>query len=132
MSKEADKKRSIVEGLFPSEPLPGLIHSDNPEGRYEVWYDGLLQFKRDYLKGDAYIPHRKEINRFMKQGRDRRADSRMASKPLMEEAQNACIEWSVENAGHDSMELLETFRGLNKRWVVLPTDDSAKASPSAS
>lgn len=122
MSAEADKKRIIAEHLFPAEPLPGLIHSDNPQGRYEAWYNTLMKFKRKYLPGKPYEHHRQEINTFMKEGKLRGADSRMAIQPLMKEAAKICREWVASGGGQDTNGLYLQFCELNKRWATIPVD----------
>lgn len=95
-----------------------IIHTDSPEDRYDIWHKELGAFKREHLKGNVYEAHRAEICRFMKKGKEKGADSKMAPHSLMQEASDACRKWLAENGGQDSMELLATFEELNKRWAL--------------
>jgi hypothetical protein len=116
MAGDADKRSQRMETLFPAEPVPGLVLGDNPQGRYEAWYKGWAVFRKAYLPGKPYKLIRDEVNAFMKEGKRRGADSRMATQPLMEEAIAQLRKWLVEGGGQDTVNLYLIFRDLNKKW----------------
>ena len=123
MAAAADARRAASAGeLFPAEPLPALVYADDPKARYSLWYGNIYRFKLVYLKGPAYQEIRAEINLFMKEGKEKGMDSRMASQALMAEAADACRKWLLENGGQDTIELYFTFRELNKRWAAMKAE----------
>jgi hypothetical protein len=86
---------------------------EDPEKSYDLFYKKLSSIKKDFLKGNVYKPIRDEISIFMKKGRIKGADSRMAENEIKEVAYLQMKEWITSNDSGDVIALFKIFRKLN-------------------
>ncbi len=87
----------------------------NPQKAFDLYYGVIDKFKRQFIpKGKTGQPLRDEINKFLKEGKERGADGRQSFLLKMEEAINYCKEWLEAYNGDQLMQLYLKFRDLNE------------------
>ena len=94
--------------------MAGLPLQD-PDSSYELYYKLLDKLKREHIpSGEVGQPVRDEINRFVKEGKEKGRDVRQARTSMFREAINEITTWVQESGGNDVMSLFNRFRDLNR------------------